>query len=116
MSFIALFLPACISLMIRHKRNKELSWRIPESILEYAVCVIFNVLLSQCIIVYVLRIDAVDITAFRSFPFFTKYMVISLFVAWLMPYVVEIGHKYIKVSFSVDSRACECDNRMEQGK
>ena len=78
MSFIALFLPACLSLVIRHKRNKELRWNVPESILEYAILVIINVLLSESIIVYVLHVEA-DITALQSFPFFTKYMVISLF-------------------------------------
>lgn len=113
MSFIALFLPACLSLIIRHKRNKELGWSMPESILEYAVLVIFNVLLSESIIVYVLRVEAVDVTAFQSFPFFTKYMVISLLIAWLMPYVEEIGRKYIQISFSVDSRTSGDDHGME---
>ena len=112
MSFIALFLPACLSLIIRHKRNKELNWNIPESILEYAILVIFNVLLSESIIVYVLQIET-DIASFQSFPFFTKYMVISLFFAWLLPYVEEIGRKYIKVSFTVDSRTSENDHDME---
>jgi len=101
MSFIALFLPACISLMIRHKRNKELKWGIPESIFEYAILVIINVLVSQCIIVYILGIKEVDISALQSFPFFTKYLVISIVIAWLMPYVEEIGRKYISISFSV---------------
>ena len=113
MSFIALFLPACISLMTRHRRNKELTWRIPESILEYAVLVMINVLLTQSVIVYVLGLGAVDITAFCSFPFFTKYMIISIFFAWLIPYVEEIGHKYVSVSFSVDSSAEECNHGVE---
>lgn len=113
MSFIALFFPACISLIIRHRRNKELSWSVPESILEYAVWVMLNVLLSECIIVYVLQIGSVDVTALQSFPFFTKYMVIALFLAWLLPYMEEIGRKYIGVSFSVDSRTKENDRDTE---
>ncbi len=104
MSFIALFLPAGISLMIRHKRNQELKWRIPESILEYVVLVLINVLLSQCIIVYLLGIHEVDMSAFQSFPFFTKYLVIAMLIGWLMPYVEEIGRKYVEISFSVGDK------------
>lgn len=104
MSFIALFLPACVSLMIRHKRNTELKWKMPESILEYAVLVLLNVLLSQCVVVYLLGIHEVDMSAFQSFPFFTKYMVIAMGIAWLMPYVDEIGRKYIGISFSVEKK------------
>ena len=29
----------------------------------------------------------VDMTAFQSFPFFTKYLVISMSIAWLTPYI-----------------------------
>lgn len=104
MSFIALFLPAGISLMIRHKRNQELKWRIPESILEYAILAMINVLLSQGIIVYLLGIREVDMSALQSFPFFTKYLVIAMIIAWLVPYVEEIGRKYIEISFSVGEK------------
>lgn len=107
MSFIALFLPAGISLMIRHKRNQELKWKIPESILEYVVLVLVNVLLSQCIIVYLLGIHEVDMSAFQSFPFFTKYLVIAMLIAWLVPYVEEIGRKYIEVSFLVEKKPAD---------
>lgn len=113
MSFIALFLPACISLIIRHKRNRELKWGIPESILEYAVWVMINVLVSQCIIVYVFRIGEVDISALNSFPFFTKYLVISIVIAWIMPYLEEIGRKYIGISFVVERTKDDRDH-MEQ--
>ncbi len=102
MSFIALFLPASISMMIRHKRNRNLKWSIPESIMEYAILVMANELISQCIVVYVLGIGQVDMTAFQSFPFFTKYLVISMSIAWLTPYIEEIVRKYINVSFSVE--------------
>ena len=107
MSFVALFLPACISLIIRHKRNKTSKWSVPESILEYAVLVMINVLFSQCIVVYILGVHEVDMSALQSFPFFTKYLVISMILAWLAPYVEEIGHKYIKVSFSVEEAEIE---------
>lgn len=102
MGFIALFLPASISLIIRHKRNMKLKWKLPESILEYVVLVLLNVLFSQCIIVYMLGIHEVDMSAFQSFPFFTKYLIIAMIMAWLVPYVEEIGRKYMGLSFSVE--------------
>ncbi len=104
MSFIALFLPAGISLMIRHKRNQELKWRIPESILEYAVLVLINVLFCQCIIVYLLGVHEVDMSALQRFPFFTKYLIIAMITAWLVPYVEEIGRKYFGISFLVEEK------------
>ncbi|MBD5505071.1 MAG: hypothetical protein HDR09_15405 [Lachnospiraceae bacterium] len=110
MSFIALFLPACISLIIRHKRNDKLKWSVPESIIEYAILVLVNVLVSQCVIVYVLGIGGVDMSAFQSFPFFTKYLVISMALAWLTPYLEEIGRKYISVSFKVEGSKDYQDN------
>ncbi|MDE7130558.1 MAG: hypothetical protein K2O65_02005 [Lachnospiraceae bacterium] len=110
MSFIALFFPACISLVIRHKRNDRLEWGVPESIIEYAILVLINVLVSQCIVIYVLGIDGVDMSAFQSFPFFTKYLVISMTIAWLTPYLEEIGRKYISVSFKVESSKDFQDN------
>ena len=110
MSFIALFLPACISQVIRHKRNDRLKWSIPESIIEYAILVLINVLISQCIVVYVIGIDGVDMSAFQSFPFFTKYLVISTVLAWLAPYLEEIVRKHIDVSFKVEGSKDFQDN------
>jgi len=100
MSFIALFMPACISMLIRHRRKKE-SYSV-KNILEYAVLVIANVWMSQIIIVYILGIKEVDMTAFQSFPFFTKYMLISVITACLLPYAEEIFCKYIGISFTVE--------------
>ncbi len=110
MSFIALFLPACISLIIRHKRNGRLKWSVPESIIEYGILVLINVLISQCVVVYVLGIGGVDASAFQSMPFLTKYLVISIVIAWLTPYLEEIGRKNIGVSFKVEGSKEVQDN------
>lgn len=110
MSFIALFLPSCISLIIRHKRNDRLKWSVPESIIEYAILVLINILLSQCVIVYILGIGEIDISAFQSFSFFTKYLLISMALAWLTPYLEEIRRKYISISFNVESSKDFQDN------
>lgn len=103
MSFIALFMPASISMLIRHRRKKE-DYSFPKSLMEYAVLVMSNVLLSQIVVVYLLRITEVDMTAFRSFPFFTKYMFIAIIIAWLTPYIEEIFCKYVGISFTVEKR------------
>lgn len=104
MSFIALFLPACISVVIRHKRNKELTWKMPECIFEYAILVVINTFLAEAVITYGLRIDGVDITAFESFGFFTKYLFISSVIAFFIPYIEEIYRKYVSISFSVEKK------------
>lgn len=101
MSFIALFLPACISMVIRHKRSKKEGWHMPEALLEYGILVLINVFLSTVIIVYGLRISEVNMEAFLSFPFFTKYLFISIFLACILPYVEEFIRKYINISFEV---------------
>lgn len=100
MSFIALFMPACISMLIRHRRKNE-TYSV-KSILEYATLVIANTWISQIIVVYILGIKEVDMTAFQSFPFFTKYMLISVLTACLLPYAEEILCKYIGISFTVE--------------
>lgn len=109
MSIIALFFPACISMVIRHKRNEKLTWNLAGCILEYAVLTIINVFLSQVVIVNILGITT-DSTAFESFPFFTKYLFIASAAAFLVPYVEEVVSRYIKVSFSVG------ENEEKKGK
>lgn len=101
MSFIALFLPACISLVIRHRRNQNSVWSMPQSLLEYGILVLINVLLSGSVIVYGLGVSEVNMEAFSSFPFFTKYVMIASVIAYILPYVEEFFRKYISISFEV---------------
>lgn len=104
MRFIALFFPSCISMMIRHRRNKNLMWKMPECIFEYAVLTIINTFLAQSVITYGLRMDGVDITAFESFGFFTKYLLITSVISFFIPYIEEVFTKYVKVSFTVKEK------------
>ena len=101
MSFIALFMPASISMMIRNRR-KEKAYSLPASIFEYAVLVLINVFITQSVIVYLLGISEVDMQALNSFPFFTKYTFIAMAIAWLTPYVEEVLCKFIGISFYVE--------------
>ena len=103
MSFIALFMPTSISLLIRNKRRGKKA-DLPEMILEYAVLVVMNVFITMAVIIYVLGMGDVEAQAFNSFPFFTKYLLIACVIAWLTPYVEEILCKFIGVSFTVEKR------------
>ena len=101
MELIALFFPACISMAIRHRRNKELTWNVITCLIEYAVLVIINVFLGEAVITYGLKMNGVDNTAFSSFGFFTKYLFIVSVIAYITPYVEEVVRKYVSISFSV---------------
>lgn len=101
MSFIALFLPASISMLIRNRRKGK-AYCLPESIFEYAIHVLINVFLTQSVVVYLLGISEVDMQALSSFPFFTKYTLIAMVIAWLTPYVEEIICKFVGISFTVE--------------
>lgn len=103
MSFIALFFPASISMLIRNRR-KGRKTDLVEVILEYAVLVLINVLVTISIIVYALGMSGIDIQVFNSFPFFTKYILIACGVAWLTPYAEEVLCKFVGVSFTVEER------------
>ena len=110
MELIALFFPAFISLAVRHRRNKELSWNAIACLVEYVVLVITNVFLSEAVITYGLKMTGVDNTAFSSFGFFTKYLFIASVIAYITPYVEEVIRKYVSISFSVG------ENSDKQGK
>lgn len=101
MELIALFFPAFISMAVRHRRNKELSWNVIACLVEYAVLVVINVFLGEAVITYGLRMTGVDNTGFSSFGFFTKYLFIASVIAYIVPYVEEVVKKYVSISFSV---------------
>ena len=101
MKLIALFGPAILSLAIKKRRMIEKKWDWFTYVKEYTVSLLSNVFLSQAVITYVLGLDGVDSTAFESFPFFTKYIVIAVACAWILPYIREVVGRYISVSFKV---------------
>lgn len=104
MRYIALFFPAIISVGIKNRRANEKKWTLFDFLREYAVSVISNVLLSEAVIVYVLRLGNVNIEAFDSFPFFTKYLFIALVFSIVLPYIREIIKMNFSVSFEVDKK------------
>lgn len=104
MRYIALFFPAIISVGIKNRRDNKKTWTLFDFVREYAISVISNVLLSEAVIVYVLRLGNVNIEAFDSFPFFTKYLFIALVFSIVLPYIREIIEMNFSISFEVDKK------------
>ncbi len=102
MYFIALFLPSCISLVIRHNRNRKLTWSLPKVLVEYGILVLINTWSTMLVAVYVLHIPSETIRAFEYFSFFIKYSLVSSIIAFLIPYIEEVIRKYIKITFRVE--------------
>lgn len=113
MEIIGLFFPAIVSVMIRNRRNTESDWRMPVILFRYGIYVLVNVFLTVCVITYGLGMSGVTADAFNSFPFFTKYTVIALATAVVVPYVEEIIGKYIKVTLTVRTYDEKREDHME---
>lgn len=105
MSIIALFFPAFISLNIRYKRKKMYDQKVAGFILKYGIYVLINTFVTQAIITFLLRMDGIEMSAFSSFPFFIKYVMIASVIAFLTPYVEEILEKSINVSFEIEDNS-----------
>lgn len=104
MKLIGLFFPAIISVVIRQKRRNEDKRELLLILSEYGLSVLFCNLFSMILITYVLGIGDVSMSAFESFPFFTKYTVIAVIIAFVMPYLEEIYKKYIQIKFIIEDK------------
>ena len=104
MIFIGLFLPSFIAMIIRQKRNTggEKQWF--SVLLEYGKTVLFCNLIVMSVITYILKIDNVGITAFNSFPFFTKYVILAIVYSVSIPYLEEIIKKVFCIEFTILGR------------
>ena len=116
MEVIGLFFPAIVSVMIQNRRNTESAWRMPAILFKYGIYVLVNVLLTVCVITYGLGVSGVTADALNSFPFFTKYMVIALIMAILVPFVEEFIGKYIQITLTVRSYDEKREDHMEDRK
>lgn len=101
MEYIALFSPAIISLGIEYKKNNGENWNWFEYLYKYALFLICNVLLTESLISYILKMGSVTNDAFGSFPFFTKYLLIATVFAIILPYLCKIVRENISVSFEI---------------
>lgn len=113
MKIIGLFFPAIVSVLIKHSRNVHFTWNMPKTLLEYGIYVLINVLITGCTITYGLGLSDVTSDAFNSFPFFTKYTIIALAAAIVVPYIEEIIRKSIKVTLMVKTYDEKREENME---
>lgn len=114
MTLIGLFFPAIISVVIRQKRKTGDKRELLSILSEYGLSVLFCNLFSMIVITYVLGIGDVAMSAFESFPFFTKYTVIAVIIAFIMPYLEEIYKKYIQIKFVIEDKNENKSKNMEE--
>lgn len=100
MILLAILGPAFISVWIRYKQKKYSE--LCKMIIEYGIYTLMVTLFTQSSITYVLRVSGVTQDALESFPFFTKYVVIAVIIATVLPIVQALIVKYIKVSVEVE--------------
>lgn len=100
MEWICYLLPAFVSVKIVSNRNKENTVSIRSEIIRFGNYVLGINLLTMCVIQYVLGIEAGQEYLY-SFGFATKYMIIALVWAVVLPYAVETIKKYIELTFSI---------------
>lgn len=116
MQVIGLFFPAIVSVMIRNRKNAESGWRMPTILFRYGIYVLINALLTVCVITYGLGLSGVTVDALNSFPFFTKYTVIALILAILVPFLEEIIGKYIQITLTVRTYDEKREDPVEERK
>lgn len=66
--------------------------------------IIYVMIVNWCdmaLISYIIKPGTYVVDDMESFVFFTKYILIAIFFAWLIPYLEEIIRKYIHISFQV---------------
>ncbi len=107
METLALLFPAGISVWIWHKRNEKISWSVMPTLVEYSIWTVCNVLVSVLTVVFVFRHRDLTSEAFMSFSFFWKYMLVAVFAAFLMPYLVEFVMKCFGVTFTIERKASD---------
>lgn len=94
-------MPGMISVWIKHRRNNQCVWNTFKVLFEYGLYVLINVFLTECTITYALGMSGVTSDALNSFSFFTKYILIAVIMAVMVPYVEEIVKKYFQVTLVV---------------
>lgn len=104
MRYIALFFPAILSVGISYRRNNGEKWLWFDYVREYVGAVICNALVAGFVISYVLGLGAVNIEAFDSFPFFTKYLLIAIVLATLFPHIRDVIKANISISYEIDKK------------
>lgn len=112
MRLIALFFPALISLLIYTQRQSvELKLEL-RLLIRYCIYVILVNWSGMSLVTYIIGIRDCRLEYMESWPFFTKYIAIAVFFAWIIPYIEEIVRKNVHVSFRVERR----ERKVKTGK
>lgn len=113
---LAIWGPAFISLMIRYKQKK--CCEIKKMIIEYGIYSVIITLITQIVINNVFRVSGVTQEALTSFSFFTKYMILEIMIALIIPFLQKLLEKYIKVSVEVGvyDRTEENESKKKENK
>lgn len=103
---LCLLLPACISMKIQIKRNgnKMLTDHILQELLRYGSWVLAVNFLTMFLTTYIIGREGDIEDYFCNFHFAVKYLAVSMLIAIITPYLLEIYHKYISVTFIVGER------------
>lgn len=102
---VCLLLPACISMQIQIRRNgnKMLSDSVLQELFRYGRWVLAINFIAMGFTAYVAgRSDMEEYL--RNFHYAVKYMSLSVLIAFFLPYLLEIYHKYISITFTVGER------------
>lgn len=102
---LCLLLPACVAMQVQIRRNggKMLSDNILLELFRYGRWVLAINFLAISFTAYILG-KVGEEEHFRNFHFAVQYLLLSTVIAFLLPYLVEIYHKYISISFVIGER------------
>lgn len=109
MKIIALFFPAFISISIYAKRRSiELAPNL-SLLIRYGIYVMAVNWCDMSLTTYVFGIDNSILEYMEKWPFFTKYVLIAIFFAWIIPYIEEVVGKFIHINFRIEPKSEEGD-------
>lgn len=102
---MCLLLPACISMhvQIRRNGNRMLSDNILQELFRYGRWVLAINFMAMGLISYAMGRGDIE-EYLCNFHYAVKYLLLSMLIAYIVPYLLEIYHKYISVTFSVGER------------
>lgn len=102
---LCLLLPACVAMQVQIRRNggKMLSDNILLELFRYGRWVLAVNFIAMGFTAYIVgRSDMEEYLC--NFHYAVKYLVLSTLIAFIVPYLLEIYHKYISVTFTVGER------------
>ena len=110
MNFVCIFLPALCAIGIELKR-RSYDMKTVQIVIRYGIWVLAINFMAMLCVVYVFGIEGVLTDAMDSFSFACKYIVISLILSIVLPYIIEILGKYLRISFEVTSKDSEDEKK-----